>query len=171
MAAEASQHAPVVTADAARLPFPDDIVDRVLAPHMLYHCPDIPAAIAELRRVLVPGGALVAVTNAHDHLLELWDVYADVTGLRPSFFVDRFDLASGDAPLREVFDDVRVERFDGMLDVPDAQPIVDYLASTVHFVDRKDDQVLEEIRARVQRVIDAQGAFSVRARSGAFACR
>ena len=41
-----------------------------------------------------PGGALVAVTNAHDHLRELWDVYTAVTGMRPSFFVDRFDLAS-----------------------------------------------------------------------------
>jgi SAM-dependent methyltransferase len=171
MAEEASRHAPVVNGDAARLPFPDETFDRVLAPHMLYHCPDIPAAIAELRRVLRPGGALVAVTNAHEHLCELWDVYAAVTGTPPSFFVDRFDLASGDAPLRDVFDDVRVERTGDTLLVTEAQPVVAYLASTFHFADRKDDSVLEEIGARVQREIDADGAFRVRTRSGAFVCR
>jgi SAM-dependent methyltransferase len=171
MAKEARQHAPVVVGDAARLPLPADAIDRVLAPHMLYHCPDIPAAIAEMRRVLRPGGALVAVTNAHDHLLELWDVYEAVTQTRPAFFVDRFDLSSGEAPLRDVFDDVAVERTGGTLLVPEAQPIVEYLASTFHFADRDDASVLDEIGARVQRVIDGEGVFRIRTRSGAFVCR
>jgi SAM-dependent methyltransferase len=171
MAREASRHAPAIVGDAARLPLAAGAMDRVLAPHMLYHCPDIPAAIAEVHRVLRPGGALVAVTNAHDHLLELWDVYAAVTQTRPTFFVDRFDLASGEAPLRNVFDNVRVERTGGTLLVPDAQPVVDYLASTFQFADREDDRVLDEIGARVQRVIDKEGVFRIRTRSGAFVCR
>ena len=56
-----------------------------------------------------------------------------------------------------MFDDVRVEPVDGTLLVPDAQPLVDYLASTFHFADREDDGALDEIRARVQAVIDARG--------------
>jgi SAM-dependent methyltransferase len=171
MAKEASQHAPAINGDAARLPFDDDAFDRMLAPHMLYHCPDIPAAVRELRRVLRPGGALVAVTNAHDHLRELWDVYAAVTGSQPTFFVDRFDLATGDAPLREAFTDVQVERTEGTLLVTDAQPVVDYLSSTFYFADREDDSVLDEIRRSVQRVIDTEGAFAIRTRSGAFVAR
>ena len=171
MATEAARHAPAVNADVARLPLPAASVDRVLAPHMLYHCPDIPAALTELRRVLMPGGWLVAVTNAHDHLQEMWDVYESVTGERPSYFVDRFDLVTGEPPLRDVFEDVRVERSDGTLLVPDAQPVIDYFASTFHFTDRSDDRVLDEIRARVQTVVDTDGVFRVRTRSGAFICR
>ena len=41
---------PTLVGDAAALPFADGTFDRVLAPHMLYHCPDIDAAVAELRR-------------------------------------------------------------------------------------------------------------------------
>jgi len=171
MAREARQHAPVVTGDAALLPLPDGVVHRVLAPHMLYHCPDVPAAIADLRRVLAPGGMLVAVTNGNDHLSELWDVYAAVTGTKPSFFVDRFDLANGEALLREAFDEVRIEPIGATLLVTDAAPVVDYLASTFHFADREDDGVLHEIRRRVQAVLDADGVFPIHTRSGAFVCR
>jgi len=171
MAKEARQHAPVVNGDAALLPLRDGVVDRVLAPHMLYHCPDIPAAIADLRRVLKPGGSLIAVTNAHDHLRELWDVYTAVTGTRPSLFVDRFDLANGEALLRGAFEEVRLEPIGATLLVTDAAPVVDYLASTFHFADRDDDTVLDEIRRRVQSVLDTDGVFPIHTRSGAFVCR
>jgi SAM-dependent methyltransferase len=148
----------------------DDAVDRVLAPHMLYHCPDIPAAVEELRRVLRPGGTLIAVTNEPFHLQELWDVYAAVVGEQPALFVNRFDMRTGEAPLHAVFDDVRVERTGGTLMVPDAQPVLDYMASTVHFATREDDGRLEEIRTRVQRTIDAEGVFRIRTGAGAFVC-
>jgi SAM-dependent methyltransferase len=59
-------------ADVQRLPFPDASFDVVLAAWMLYHVPDLPRALSEISRVLRPGGRLVAVTNAADHLRELF---------------------------------------------------------------------------------------------------
>jgi SAM-dependent methyltransferase len=171
MAAEAAAHAPTVNGDAGRLPLRDDAVDRVLAPHMLYHCPDIPGTVAELRRVLGPGGAMVAVTNAQDHLSELWDAYTAVTGIEANFFVDRFDLDNGEPLLRTAFDHVEVQRAGADLLVPDAQPIVDYLASTFNFADREDDSVLEEIGRYVQQKIDREGVYRIHAATGAFVCR
>ena len=59
-------------ADVQSLPFPDASFDVVLAAWMLYHVPDLPHALSEISRVLRPGGRLVAVTNAADHLRELF---------------------------------------------------------------------------------------------------
>ena len=42
-----------------RLPFADGVFDVVVAADVLEHVPDLPAAVAELARVLAPGGSLV----------------------------------------------------------------------------------------------------------------
>jgi SAM-dependent methyltransferase len=60
--------------DVCALPFPAASFDCVVANWMLYHAPDIDLALAELARVLRPGGRLVAATNSVRHLEELWDV-------------------------------------------------------------------------------------------------
>lgn len=50
-----------VVGDGLRLPFPDDAFDRVVAAEVLEHVPDDRRAMAELARVVRPGGTL-AVT-------------------------------------------------------------------------------------------------------------
>ena len=67
----AAGHAAVVNADVTALPARDGAFDVVLAVHMLYHVTDRQAAAHELRRVLVPGGTCIAVTNGVRHLLPL----------------------------------------------------------------------------------------------------
>jgi SAM-dependent methyltransferase len=56
-----SAKAQVVVGDALALPYPDDSFDSVIASEILEHIPSDDAAIAELIRVLKPGGTL-AVT-------------------------------------------------------------------------------------------------------------
>lgn len=56
--------AEVVEGDAESLPFADSSFDRVSSNGVLHHTPDMPAALREIRRVLVPGGeARVIVYN------------------------------------------------------------------------------------------------------------
>lgn len=57
----AEDGAGVVQGDALRLPFPDHAFDRVIAAEVLEHIPDDSSAMAELARVLRPGGTM-AVT-------------------------------------------------------------------------------------------------------------
>ncbi len=57
----ADQDAGAVQGDALRLPFADASFDRVIASEVLEHIPDDGAAMAELARVLRPGGTM-AVT-------------------------------------------------------------------------------------------------------------
>jgi SAM-dependent methyltransferase len=53
--------AAATAADATRLPFPDGAFDRVVAAEILEHVPDDTRALAEIARVLRPGG-IAAVT-------------------------------------------------------------------------------------------------------------
>lgn len=59
-----------VRADARRLPFADESADVVVAGECLEHVPDLPRVLAEVCRVLRPGGTLVADTIADTRLAE-----------------------------------------------------------------------------------------------------
>lgn len=50
--------------DATRLPFPDNTFDHVIAAEVLEHIPDDEAALAELARVLKPGGTIAVTVPA-----------------------------------------------------------------------------------------------------------
>lgn len=61
-------------ADIATLPFGDAEFEAVAATWMLYHVPDLDAALREVTRVLHPEGLFVAATNGAGHLAELFDM-------------------------------------------------------------------------------------------------
>jgi SAM-dependent methyltransferase len=56
--ADRRRHAHLVVADAARLPLPDGSLDAVFAAGLVSHLPDPRATMAELARVVHPGGRL-----------------------------------------------------------------------------------------------------------------
>ena len=77
------------------LPFADNDFDVVTAMHMLYHAPDKDRAVAEIARVLKPGGLLIATTNGNDALKELTDLTQAVFGPQPKDFGHVIAPASG----------------------------------------------------------------------------
>jgi ubiquinone/menaquinone biosynthesis C-methylase UbiE len=89
-----------------RLPASDGEFDVAVAAWMLYHAQELDGALAELARVLRPGGHLVAVTNSIEHLRELWDLAGRETSARAF----QFRSENGDEALRRHFH--RVERQD-----------------------------------------------------------
>jgi ubiquinone/menaquinone biosynthesis C-methylase UbiE len=60
-------------ADACALPFADDTFDRALALLVLHFVPDAGKAVAEMRRVVRPGGVVAAV---------VWDHLGGMSGMR-----------------------------------------------------------------------------------------
>ncbi len=53
--------APILAADAGRLPFPDESFDAVISTGVLTAMPDVRSALAEVRRVIRPGGKMAFV--------------------------------------------------------------------------------------------------------------
>jgi SAM-dependent methyltransferase len=72
-------------ADLADLPFDDGSFDAVMCNHVLYHLSDRDRAIAELARVLRPGGRFVGIYNFRDHLQEVWSTVGDPWAAQPDF--------------------------------------------------------------------------------------
>jgi SAM-dependent methyltransferase len=75
---ELAEH-PKVRGDAVRLPIASDTAGAVCLLWMLYHLETPLLAIREAKRVLRPGGLLVASTSARDSCLELTDGYPPST--------------------------------------------------------------------------------------------
>jgi SAM-dependent methyltransferase len=95
--------------DVQELPFGDASFDTVVAAWMLYHVPDLDRGLAELARVLVDGGALIAVTNSVEHLSELRELMQYERPLLP------FSRENGEEHLRRHFREV--QRYDSELKV------------------------------------------------------
>jgi SAM-dependent methyltransferase len=162
-------------ADVQALPFADDSFDLVFANHMLYHAPDLPAAVAELRRVVRPGGRLVAATNGHDHLAEIVALLHEVRTAWPELRVDMperlsFTLENGADVLGSAFDHVVLHErsADDRLRIVDASVLARYLASMAY---APDDEAAERLVAfltdRAEVAVSGSG-FLVRRSTGVF---
>jgi SAM-dependent methyltransferase len=155
-----------VQADAQALPFAPGAFDVVLAPHMLYHVPDIALAAAEARRVLRPGGVFVAVTNGRAHLAELRTLVeaAVGTGWRMEApAATAFSLEDGAAPLAAEF--ASVER----VDCPPSHVVVGD-----HYEDEVGvpwSAVVAHVRDLAGAAVARDGAVRISAATGAFVCR
>ncbi len=154
--------------DAQSIPYPEASFHGVVANHMLYHVLDRAKGIAEMHGVLKPGGLLFAATNGRDNMSALWDMLD--TTVRADF--DRveghFRLEGGERELREVFQEVAVNRYLDELHVTDAGPVIDYINSTGR---KLNDRQASEIRRRVQDRIDCDGKFVIRKTSGILTAR
>jgi SAM-dependent methyltransferase len=111
--------------DVQSLPFEDGSFDTVVAAWMLYHVPDLDLGLAEIARVLRPGGALIAITNSLLHLSEFRELIAYPDTLR-----ETFNRENGEELLGKHF--AEVERLDLELEVTvrDREALVDYQQST-----------------------------------------
>lgn len=119
--------------DAQRLPLADGAVDRVSARHMLYHVAEIDATLRECRRVLVPGGVLLAVTNAAVSLPQITTLVSDLFARFDIVYEGkpdaRFCIENAEPMLRGVFDTVDVAMIDNALLFTEPRPIIRYVES------------------------------------------
>lgn len=125
--------------DIQALPFEDGAFDRVVARHMLYHVPDVVAALRETRRVCRPGGLLLLSTNARTSQPLIVQLLADLGTAfeipwddQPAGF---FGIENAGEFLREAGLDYEVEVYSNALVFTEPDPIVAYCASTFASID------------------------------------
>jgi SAM-dependent methyltransferase len=132
-------------ADVQALPFADGEFDCAVAAWMLYHVPDLDRGIAELARVLRPGGTLVAVTNSRYHLMEL----RELVGSGPSML--SFNRENGEELLSRHFATVRREEIDGRLEFATRADVDAYVRASISmspFVANLPSEIDEPLYAR-----------------------
>jgi len=110
--------------DVQELPFPDASFDVVVAAWMLFHVPDLDRGLAEIARVLRPGGRLVAATNYRDHLAEMFELVGAPHWVLP------FSGENGAEILGRVFRRVERREATGTVTIPEAAAVRRYLASS-----------------------------------------
>jgi SAM-dependent methyltransferase len=111
--------------DAQNLSFDDGSFDCAVAAWMLYHVEDLDRAVAELARLLRPGGRLVAATNGPRQLRELYDLVGATLVESP------FHSENGAEVLLRHFSRVERREVHGWLVFPDAAAAQQYVDSLV----------------------------------------
>jgi len=124
--------------DAMRLPYSDDCFDIVMANHMLYHLADIETGLAEIKRVLKPGGRVLAATDSLQSLPELQVLIRRAIVLLskngamlnpPTFPSEAFALENGTRMLARHFYAVVRHDLPCQLIFDDVEPALAYLDS------------------------------------------
>lgn len=177
--ADAGISARVLQADVTALPFEPASFDLAFANHMLYHVSDLDRAVAELRRVLAPGGALIAATNGEAHLAGLRELAAEPGRWEGAGVVAEgvaplpFTLESGGEALARSFSHVSVHRRDDVVFADDAEVVLAYLRSMLYLPPEPSDELLAELAGWEERVRLRLAArpLEVRRSSGFFVAR
>jgi len=153
--------------DAQSIPYSDENFNVVIANHMLYHVPDRPKAIAEISRVLKPGGQLIATTVGDRQMCEInaWCQQHAGTLLFP---VMPFTLENGLAQLQPYFSQIKIRRYEDNLHITEIEPLMAYIHSSSR-ITAFSETALAELRGELERELQSSGVLMVTKDAGLFA--
>lgn len=114
--------------DIQRIPFEDNTFDVVIANMMLYHVPDIPKGLGEVRRVLKEGGRFYAATYGEKGMMEyLCGLFREYGAEAVGNYL--FTLQNGETQLSPFFDKVERFLYEDALEVTDLGDMADYITT------------------------------------------
>jgi ubiquinone/menaquinone biosynthesis C-methylase UbiE len=156
--------------DAQDIPYKSNSFDIVIGNHLLYHVPDIPKALREIKRVLKRDGIFYASTVGMDHMKECFKLVSEVLPDYPDprEVIQPFSLENGANQLEYFFREVILRHYDDGLIVTETEPLIDYIESLIGVSEWMTDNIKEKFRNRVQKRIDDSGFFGITKRTGLF---
>lgn len=158
-------------ADASALPFDDASFDAVISMHMLYHLPDPAAGIAEMFRVLKPGGLLAVTTNGAGNMRQLYAL-TTVFGsdpIDPSAVAFGYDKA--EAILRSQFGNVSFSAYPARMHITEPEDVFLALTSYPPGEGASEKQLADFRNAIAKAFEQGGGAVDVEKQSGLFLSR
>ena len=154
--------------DAQSIPFENESFDAVIANHMLYHVPDRPKAIMEIKRVLKPGGILIATTVGENHMKQMLEWYAQVHVSKIwESFANPFSLENGLEQLKPYFPDVVFSRYEDDLEITEVGPIMAYIRSGMRVSELSEDE-LAKLENGLEDELKEKGKIFISKDSGLF---
>jgi ubiquinone/menaquinone biosynthesis C-methylase UbiE len=154
--------------DAQSIPFEDETFDAVLANHMLYHVPDRPKAIAEIKRVLKPGGHLIATTVGENHMKEMMDWLRQVHISKVwESFANPFTLENGLEQLKPYFSQIVLSHYEDNLLITEVEPIIAYLRSSIRASELSEDELIN-LQHDLEKELKENGNIFITKDSGLF---
>ena len=155
-------------ADIQELPFEDKAFDMVIANSMLYHVPDLPKGINEVRRVLKDDGVFCCATLGENNFIEELAEWFKLSGesFKPNH---NFTMQNGTDKLKAVFNDVTPLFYEDSLHVTEAEDLVEYLKSLASF-----KAVLDLPEKKIRDILEEHaegGAIDLPKDYGMFICR
>jgi ubiquinone/menaquinone biosynthesis C-methylase UbiE len=154
--------------DAQSIPYPDETYDIVIANHMLYHVPDRPRALGEIRRVLKNGGYLIATTVGDRHLAEIKNWRKPIS-LNTNFLppTNPFTLDNGFEQITPFFQQIEMKRYDDNLCVTDVEPLMAYIHSAFR-EEEVSKPALDKLRQELEDILSEKGEIFITKDSGLF---
>ena len=154
--------------NALSIPYEAENFDAVIANHMLYHLPDRPKALAEIKRVLKPAGCLFATTVGEEHLKEMNAWLSRVSEDRLSAISHLpFLLENGAEQLQAFFGTVRMDRYSDDLEVTEIEPIIAYIRSGFSSPDLIESE-LAKLQNELEMELEEKGKIFISKDSGLF---
>jgi ubiquinone/menaquinone biosynthesis C-methylase UbiE len=154
--------------DAQSIPFENESFDAVIANHMLFHVPDRPRAVSEMKRVLKPGGRFIATTVGENHMKEMMSWYRRVHASKIwESFANPFTLENGLDQLKPYFPQVTLARYEDNLEVTEIEPIMAYIRSGMR-VSELSEEELTSLSLDLQKELEEKGMISISKDSGMF---
>ncbi|MEW9532850.1 methyltransferase domain-containing protein [Microbispora sp. NPDC049125] len=166
--------------------FGDHAFERVIATYMMHYVPDIDRCLAEVRRVLRPGGRFVLTTDRTDSMVEMYEMHfavlRDMDAPKRLFKATpkaRISLANGEEYLRRHFANVELRTWQDQLRFASAEAFMAFYSAHNYCCAASEpgdlgENFFEELhtraRARVEDVIARDGYFALTKFTGSFIC-
>ncbi len=162
-------------ANIQALDFANEMFDVVVANHMLYHVPDLPQGLSEVRRVLKQDGRFIAATNGNKQMKELPTLVPKAlravsgsTLVRGESAMLPFRLENGRTALEPYFLTIDLHLYEDSLWVTEVEPLLAYAFSMI----KPEMDVPETAVAHLREVwaakIAAEGGIHISKDSGVF---
>lgn len=157
--------------DIQNIPFPDNCFDVVIANYMLYHVPDLPKALSEVKRVLKSGGIFYAATNGSEGMRAY--LHKAVKQVNPEInaFTDipSFQLQNGKEMLSAYFKDVKRCDYEDSLSVTETKDLIDWIKSAIN-IENYTENDLEGLHGYFESIRQKEGAVNIPKETGLFIC-